>query len=55
MNPCDKGHTPPLKLGHWTRIIGRFTLLPENHPVTQRLIAAGMGITIALGDRGRGE
>lgn len=43
--------SPPEKRGLWTRIIGDYQLLPPDHPVTMRLIAAGMGPP-APGDTG---
>jgi hypothetical protein len=39
----SKGHTAPLKLGIWTRIIGWYSLLPADHPVSRILAAAGLG------------
>jgi hypothetical protein len=32
----------------WRRIIGEYSMLPENHPVIHRLTAAGMGPDIKL-------
>lgn len=45
-----KRHTKPLKLGRMTWQIGPHSPLPAGHPVTRRLIAAGMAKLVFLDD-----